>query len=192
MEPTYRDIVLTERHQAWAALETDFRAQVAAGVLVLRGLMVAPNLANARSQVPAIWSSLLRLNVAQNMATAGDKKFIGVTVSRPAKLDVVVAAYPAEVPKITDDLPAPSKRRRGNAPATPLIEACLRANWEDVCRHAAKGRTGVPNWSSLARSVLKWSNKEQRDRHTKLPAFATIRGHLPELYAELLREKTVR
>jgi hypothetical protein len=192
MEPTYRNIVLTERHQAWAALESDFRAQIAAEVLVLRGLMVAPNLADARSQVPAIWSPLLRFYVARNIVAAGDKKFIGVTVSRSAKLDVVVAAYPAEVPKIADDLPAPSKRRRGNAPATPLIEACLRADWEDVCRYAAKGRTGVPNWPNLAKSVLKWLNKEQRDRHTKLPAFDTIRKHLPMIYAELLRDKTVR
>ncbi len=180
------------KKRAWKALESDLRASFAAGRVVIEGLQVAPTLDNARSQLRAVWSPLLRFDAVRNRISAGDKKFINVTVSWPEKPSAVVTDIAWEAPEITGDPPAPAKRPRGQPSAKPPIETCIRAHWDDVRTLAARRPRGVPNWSVLAKAVLKWLNKDQRGKHTKVPREATIRKHLPLIYAKVLRDKSER
>ncbi|MFC7478044.1 hypothetical protein ACFQS7_27100 [Dankookia sp. GCM10030260] len=187
-----QNLKLATKKRAWKALESDLRASFAAGRVVIEGLQVAPTLSDARSKLRAVWSTLLRFDAARNMIRAGDRTFIDVTVSRPETPAAVVTDIACEAPEITGNPPASAKRPRGQPPAKPPIKICLRAHWDDVRKLAARSPRGVPNWSVLARAVLKWLNNNQRGTHTKFPKTATIRKHLPLIYAELLRDKPER
>jgi hypothetical protein len=193
-----RDAVIkavSERKQkAWQAVERDFRNRIASGEVVLEGLQCAPTLATSRSVIPSLWAELLIFHpVSDQVETKIQKiEFMKVTAFRAVRQVSTVASAAA----LTNDLPeavmAPSPRPRGRTSYEPLIEAVLRANWEDVQRRASSHPEQRPIWSELARAIHKRLRREQRKGEEQIPHEQTIRTRLPQIYARLLSEKPVR
>lgn len=191
-----RRLVAHSRQQAWHALREDFRGRIASGEVVLIGLQVAPSLATARAKIPVIWSSLLRFRAPATVVVR-DVQFIRVTAHRVRQLPAAAALAPSqevagEQATSAEESEANTPRRpRGRENVAPLIEADLRANWDDVQRRASRSSNGRPNWSELARAVRKRLVKSQ-GLNKPMPHWQTIRTRLPDIYARLLSENAVR
>nr|MCV4209757.1 hypothetical protein [Roseomonas sp. SXEYE001] len=179
--------------KARTALEHDFRNRIASGEVVLEGLQFAPSLATARSAIPSVWAQLLIFQLKNNIWILNQKiKFMEVTAHRV--VPPVSTEVSASAPVITaiGSPTVPALRPRGRASYKPLIEAALKAHWEEVQRRADNWPGQQPVWSELARLLHKRLSKEHRNSGRQIPHEQTIRTRLPDIYARLLSEKPVR
>jgi hypothetical protein len=188
------DAAIRRRQEAWQALEPSFRAQVAAGEVVLEGLQCAPLLATARSLIPALWARLLIFNTASNKISTAVQgvEFVDVTARRVMPQIGVPqsAAVLAEGP--LEEIPAAPPRPRGRESYEPLIEEALRANWDEVQRRLTSREQQRPNWSELAVAMHRRLVRGNRNSGAKVPHVQTIRTRLPGIYARVLSENPVR
>ena len=189
-QPTQWDEVFTARKQTWAALESDFRARVASGEVVLEGLQTAPTLARNRMSIPAAWAAIMRFKVRESIVIAEDTKFIGVMASPFASQ---ANATPTDAPKVEVAVKGVSSfpRRSNRENYTPLIEEALRARWDDVAARVALDGGFIA--TQIARMLEVWIKSTYPERiNQHLPTLGTIRTRLPKIYDQLLAEKAVQ
>ena len=182
------------REEAWQALEPGFRNLVALGEVVLEGLQCVPTLATARSTIPSLWARLLIFDAASNRitTTVQDSEFIDVVAYRATRPISAVTNDPMQTSAMPEVGRSAPPRPRGRESYEPLIEAALRANWDEVQGRAEKRQEQRPIWSELARSLHKQLVKEHRGSKGQIPHEQTIRTRLPQIYARLLSENPVR
>jgi hypothetical protein len=187
-----RSALQDAEQKARMALEHDFRNRVASGEVVLEGLQFAPSLATARSVIPSIWARLLIFRFADSVWVGNQKiRFMEITAFRPVPLVSTAASSAAPMSTAPEAAAASLPRPRGRMSYVPLIEAALRANWDEVCQRAANRPAQLPIWSDLARVIHKRLAKEHRKGEGSIPHEQTIRTRLPQIYARLLSEKPV-
>jgi hypothetical protein len=188
-----RHRALAEAEQkARMAVEQDFRNRVTSGEVVLEGLQFAPSLSPALSVIPAIWGQMLIFSLRDNIWVGRKIKFMQVTAFRPVPLVSTAAGGAALVNAAPEAAPASLPRPRGRVSYVPLIEADLRANWDDVQRRAASRPDQLPVWSDLAREMHRQFAGKLRNGGGPIPHVQTIRTRLPRIYARLLSENPVR
>jgi hypothetical protein len=188
------EAAMERQRKAWRALESDFRTRVASGEVLLDGLQCAPTLATSRSPIPALWARLLVFCFAQNKiaTTVQNVEFIDVMGYRAGR-QISAGTTPAVQPNIPSKaVTVSAPRPRGRMSYEPLIEADLRANWDEIRRRAANRPGQLPVWSELARAMHKRLDRARRNGGGAIPHVQTIRTHLPQIYARLLSENPVR
>jgi len=177
------------REEAWKRLIADFRRRIAASEIVLEGFQVRPVLLHTRSQFPTAWEPLLQFEWERNAVFIRRAEFVGVTVRR--RIAKVVQPSLSSLPSQdgaaeTEAVP----RRRGRENFAPLIEADLKAHWDEIQAKTNRASTGEPLWSELARIVHKHLVRQHSRRDgSKVPHEQTIRKHLPKIYRRLLSDK---
>ncbi|HWX49967.1 MAG TPA: hypothetical protein VNZ61_18120 [Roseomonas sp.] len=184
-----RQELTAPRDEAWKLLIADFRRRIASGEIVLEGFQVRPVLVNTRSQFPTAWEPLLQFEWERNAVFIRRAEFVGVTVRRhTAKVSrQSLSSLPSQsCAAETEAVP----RRRGRESFAPLIEADLRAHWDETQARTNRASTGEPLWSELARIVYKRLVRQHSRRNgSKVPHEQTIRKHLPKIYRQLLSDK---
>jgi hypothetical protein len=178
--------------KARMAVEQDFRNRVTSGEVVLEGLQFAPSLAPALSVIPSIWGQMLIFSRMDVISVGRKIRFMQVTAFRQVPLVSTAAGSTVSGKTAPAVATARSPRPPGRASYVPLIEADLRANWDEIRRQAANRPGQLPVWSELARAMHKRLARERRNDRRSIPHVQTIRTRLPEIYARLLSEKPVR
>jgi hypothetical protein len=184
------DKISKQKRLTREAVQQDFRQRVGSGEIILERLQYHPTLERQRTIIPAVWSNILHILFERDQVHAARMRFREVVAWRAPHVGRWVEAVGLACAR--DTVSAKPVRPRGRESAVPVIEEDLNLHWaEDQLRRNRSGRDH-PVWSEFARIIHKRIRKRYPTSQHKVPHEQTIRKHLPEIYARLLRDKSAR
>jgi hypothetical protein len=188
---------------AWDALITDFRRCMEQGKLFLEGVPSGDDPHAVSEQIPAMWASELRLDLAANVVSRGERRWLAVAVSKSPPVPTraerphqsAIAESPGrrlseeEMRKLTDDevldfLEEHARRvvendARMMAPGKISLIAIIKRKLEYRALHGLLEDTIAAEAAVLAR----WIADRLSSHHT--PTAGTIKNVLRKDYAAL-------
>jgi hypothetical protein len=199
-------ISLSWLYAAWDALERDFKRRLTRGELFAAGVEAAPKRGIAHVPIPGVWAADFVFDFDRDVIKVGTGRYTAVLISRtewiiPSPESVREPATPpnreSDAGAASQPFPSAGEKEtageRGRASMRPVIAQAVRDYWPDVCAFVRRQGGERPNWSELARMLHKRMDKAASTAPgVSIPHQDTIRTRLPDIYAEVLSEKTVR